>query len=107
MRSGAGVDDVLHDDHMVLAHIVLQVHRNRNASGGLRVAEVAFRLHEVYLAGDVYRSAKVGEKHERALENAHEQQRLAGVKAADVLSRLLNGITDIVLGEKDLLMPRL
>ncbi len=97
----SGVDDVLDEQHVHPIEIVIKVLQDPHDPGGLGRGAVGRDRHEVELERQPDVAGEVGHDHERALQDPHEQQRLALVVGGDLLAHLRELALDLLGGDQD------
>src|SRR6478672_12005264 len=80
----AGVDDVLHDEHVAAFDVDVEILEDPDDARRIGRRAVARDRHEVDLAWNRQLSHQIGHEEHRALEDADEQEILAGVVGRDV-----------------------
>ena len=92
----AGVDDVLDDQHVAVGEVEVEVLHDADDAARARGRPVGRHRHEVELDGQVDRAGEVAHEHERALEDADEQRRTAGVVGGDLLAELGDALLQLL-----------
>ena len=102
-RVRPGVDDVLDDQHVPAGDVGVEVLEDAHDAGGLGARAVGRHRHPVHRGGAGQRPGQVGHHHDRALEDADQQQVLAVVVGLDLGGQLVEPGVDLLLGDQDLL----
>ena len=98
----AGVEDVFDEEDVFAFDRVVDVLDELDGTGGDTGAAVAGNGDEVEGVVDADGTREVGEKDGRALEDADENDGLAGVVAADLSAEGVDAVGDLLLGEEDI-----
>jgi hypothetical protein len=88
-QGDSGVQNVLHDQHILAGQITVQIldDLDQTAGGGVAAA-VAGDHHKVDIAGDAHSPHQIGHKDHRALEDGHQHQIFTGIIPADLSAQL-------------------
>ena len=95
----AGVDDVLHDEHVLVLDGTRQVLRDLHDAARLRPLAVRAHAEEVDAQRQVDGAHQVGREDEAPLEHADQHQVASGVVARDVRAELADARGDLLGGE--------
>ena len=99
-RVRPGVDDVLDDQDVLAGDVGVEVLEDPHHAGGLGARAVGRDRHPVHRRRCRAARAQVGHDHDRALEDADEQQVLARVVRVDLGGQLVQPGVDLLLGER-------
>jgi len=97
-----GVDDVLHDEHVAVAQVEVEVLHDAYDPAGLGRAAVGRDGHEVELHGEIDRPGEVGHEQKRAFQHPDQERRLAVVVGGDLGAELNDARPQCRLGHDHL-----
>ena len=101
VHRAARVHDVLDDKNIAATDWLIQVFEDAHYSRGLSTVAVGRSGHEVNGMGYADVAHQVGQEEDASLEHGDEQQVLAPVVSADLLSQFSHARLDLFGGDKD------